>query len=165
MIWISSEKEVWRLHKKTVIYLKSVLRQPAQSLLLLLLIGLLSAAFTTRTVEYILVQRKLPDWGPIIARLAPFRAPIQKNTTMRRAQTSLRTVSTWHWRIADGPVLVSCMDCTTQTSMGGPVTVMKRPPLTLVWHNSDVFVYGEVLTAPSPKKSERNMKRINFNFG
>ena len=63
MIWISSEKEVWRLHKKTVIYLKSVLRQPAQSLLLLLLIGLLSAAFTTRTVEYILVQRETARLG------------------------------------------------------------------------------------------------------
>ena len=51
------------MHKKTVIYLKSVLRQPAQSLLLLLLIGLLSAAFTTRTVEYILVQRETARLG------------------------------------------------------------------------------------------------------
>ena len=158
MIWISSEKEVWRLHKKTVIYLKSVLRQPAQSLLLLLLIGLLSAAFTTRTVEYILVQRET-------ARLAPFRAPIQKNTTMRQAQTSLRTVSTWHWRIADGPVLVSCMDCTTQTSMGGPVTVMKRPPLTLVCIIAMSLYMARCLLLLLPKKSERNMKRINSNFG
>ena len=68
MIWISSEKEVWRLHKKTVIYLKSVLRQPAQSLLLLLLIGLLSAAFTTRTVEYILVQRETARLGGLLSR-------------------------------------------------------------------------------------------------
>ena len=43
---------------KNRIYLKSTLRQPLRSILLLLLIGLLSAAFTVRVVEYVLIQRE-----------------------------------------------------------------------------------------------------------
>ena len=48
---------------KNRIYLKSTLRQPLRSILLLLLIGLLSAAFTVRVVEYVLIQRETGRLG------------------------------------------------------------------------------------------------------
>ena len=74
---------------KNRIYLKSTLRQPLRSILLLLLIGLLSAAFTVRVVEYVLIQRETGRLGTITAPLEPFRARIQRNTMMWQAPTSL----------------------------------------------------------------------------
>ena len=152
------------MHKKTVIYLKSVLRQPAQSLLLLLLIGLLSAAFTTRTVEYILVQRET-------ARLGAYY----------RAIGSLQSTNPEEYNYAAGANLIadskyvaledrrrSCSavlhglynaDIDGRSSDG-----YEKTPLDFGLHNSDVFVYGEVLTAPSPQKIGEEYEAYQFQF-
>jgi len=45
------------------IHLKSILRQPVRTLLLLLLIGLISFAFVARAVEYIVVSREIERLG------------------------------------------------------------------------------------------------------
>ena len=152
------------MHKKTVSYLKSVLRQPAQSLLLLLLIGLLSAAFTTRTVEYILVQRET-------ARLGAYY----------RAIGSLQSTNPEEYNYAAGANLIadskyvaledrrrSCSgvlhglynaDIDGRSSDG-----YEKTPLDFGLHNSDVFVYGEVLTAPSPQKIGEEYEAYQFQF-
>ena len=100
---------------KNRIYLKSTLRQPLRSILLLLLIGLLSAAFTVRVVEYVLIQRETGRLETITAPLEPFRARIQRNTMMWQAPTSLPRVNMWGWRIAAGVARVFCRECTTET--------------------------------------------------
>lgn len=51
------------MKQRNFVYLKSTLRQPLQSLLLLLLIGLISFAFTSRATEWVLLQREIAKIG------------------------------------------------------------------------------------------------------
>ena len=89
---------------KNRIYLKSTLRQPLRSILLLLLIGLLSAAFTVRVVEYVLIQRETGRLGDYYRAIG----------TLQSANSEEYN-DMWGWRIAAGVARVFCRECTTET--------------------------------------------------
>lgn len=131
------------------IYLKSTLRQPLRSVLFLLLVGLLSAAFTVRTVEYVLIQRET-------ARLGAYY----------RAIGSLQRTSREDYNYAEGANLIANSKYVAledrRRSCSGVLQGMyngdvrgslsdgyEASEYDFGIHNSDVFIYGELLGTPA----------------
>lgn len=140
------------MRKKSHIYLKSTLRQPLRSLLLLLLVGLLSAAFTVRMVEYILIQRetgRLGEYYRAIGTLESTNPESYNYVAGADLVAGSKYVAMEDRRRFCSGVLQGLYnaDIDGSTSDG-----YEEGPYDFGVHVSDVFVYGEVLTSPSFQK-------------
>ncbi len=137
---------------KNRIYLRSTLRQPARTIFLILLIGLISFAFTARTVEYILVQRETARLGEYYRSIGSLQnagqdnydvtagANLISNSKYIEFEDRRRTCSGVLDGLYNGDIGGQSNDGYQDTSYGV--------------HNSDVFIYGELISAPIPTKIE-----------
>lgn len=131
---------------KNRVYFKSALRQPARILLLVLLIGLMSFAFTARAAQYALIQRETGRLGGYYRSIG----------TIANADPEDYDVTAGANLIAKSPYVEfedrrgSCpavLQGLYNGDIGGYTSDGYRDT-SLGLHISDVFVYGELMSAP-----------------
>ena len=134
---------------KNRIYLKSTLRQPLRSILLLLLIGLLSAAFTVRVVEYVLIQRetgRLGDYYRAIGTLQSANSEEYNDVAGADLIAKSKYVGLEDRRRCCSGVLQGMYNGDTHGEMSDGY---EKSEYDVGVHNSDVFVYGKLLSTPA----------------
>lgn len=133
---------------KNRIYFKSALRQPVRTLLLLLLIGLMSFAFTARAAQYALIQREIGRLGGYYRSIGTIAKadPEDYDVTAGANLIAKSPYVEFEDRRGSCPAVLQGLyngDIGGYTSDGYRETSLDRG-----LHISDVFVYGELMSKP-----------------